>query len=82
MALWQCPERRDEIHYSLIGGTDAHASSEFLQHIDTGPSVRRIHDQMHGSVRFEHASQGCESGVGVGEMMENSGADNLVERRP
>src|SRR5580698_8701524 len=34
---------------------------------------------MQGSVWFEHAPQGCEPGVRVGEMMENSGADNLVE---
>ena len=79
MARRQGPEHRDEIPYSLIGSTDASPSAEFLQHIDAGPSVRRIHHQMHGSVRFEHASQGCESGIRVREMMENSGADNLVE---
>ena len=64
------------------GGTDADPSAELLQHIDAGPSVGRIHHQMHGSVRFEHAAQSCESGIGIREMMENSGADNLVEGRP
>ena len=34
---------------------------------------------MHGSVRFEHAAQGCEPGIRVREMMKNSGADNLIE---
>ena len=67
---------------SLIGGTNAYPSAELLQHIDTGSSVWRVHHQMHGSVRFEHAPHGCESGIWVDKMMENSGADNLIEGSP
>src|SRR4029077_2160870 len=52
----------------------------FLQHIDAGPSVRRIHHEMHRStIRFEHAAQSAEPRIGVRKMMENPGADNLIE---
>src|SRR5262249_9120872 len=65
----------------LIVGMDADPSAEFLQHIDAGPSVGRIHHEMHCAVRFEHAAQRAEPRIRVREMMENPGADNLIEAR-
>ena len=63
----------------FIRGADADPSAELPQHVDAEPSVRRIHHQMHCAIRFEHAAQGCESRIRVLKMMEDSGADNLVE---
>jgi|GEM_PF-4685608 len=79
MAGWQRCERRDEIADLLIGSMDTYPSTEFLKHIDASPSVRRIHHEMHRTVRFEHAAQNSEPRIGVREMMENPGADNLIE---
>jgi hypothetical protein len=80
MAGWQRRERRDEIPDLLIVGMDADPSAEFLQHTDAGPSVRRIHHEMYRStVRFEHAAQSAEPRIRIREMMENPGADNLIE---
>src|SRR5262244_4378968 len=81
MAGGQRCERRDEIADLLIVDMDADPSAELLQHIDAGASVRRIHHEMHRTVRFEHAAQSSESRIGVLKMMENSGADNLIEVR-
>ena len=80
MAAWQRFERRDEIADLLIVGMDADPSAEFLQHVDASPSVRRIHHEMHRtSVRFEHTAQSAEPRIGLREMMENPGADDLIE---
>src|SRR5436309_5453101 len=80
MAGWQRCERSDEIPDLLIVGMDADPSAEFLQHIDTSPSVRRIHHEKHRStVRFEHTAQSAEPRIGLREMMENPGADDLIE---
>ena len=55
-------------------------SAEFLQHVDAGPSVRRVHHEMHRSaVRVEHTAQSAEPRIGLREMMENPGADDLIE---
>ena len=81
MAGWQRCERSDEIADLLIVGMDADPSAELLQHIDAGPPVRRIHHEMHRAVRFEHAAQSAEPRIGIREMMENPGADNLIEAR-
>ena len=77
----QRPERSDEIADVLIGSTDADPSAELLQHIDARASVRRIHHEMHCAVRLEDVAQSCEPGIRVREMMENSGADDLIEAR-
>ena len=81
MSGWHRSERSDEIANLLIGGTDAEPSAEFLQHIDASPPVRRIHHEVHRAVRFEHAAQSAEPRIGIREMMENPGADNLIEAR-
>src|SRR5262245_1569113 len=82
MAGWQRCERREKIPDFLIVGMDADPSAEFLQHIDAGPSVRRIHHEMYRStVRFKHAAQSAEPRIGVRKMMKNPGTDNLIEAR-
>src|SRR5215475_1564568 len=81
MARWQRCERREKIPDFLIVGMDADPSAEFLQHIDAGPSVRRIHHEVHRAVRFEYAAQSAEPCIRIREMMENPGTDNLIEAR-
>ena len=74
-------ERSDEIPNLVISGTDTDPSAELLQHVDAGPSVRRIDHELHRALRLEHAAQSAEPRIGVREMMENTGADDLVEGR-
>src|SRR5690348_12908156 len=79
MAGWQRCEHSDEIPDLLIVGTNADASAEFLQHIDAGAPVRRIHHEMHRAIGFEYAAQSAEPRIRIREMMKNPGADNLIE---
>ncbi len=81
MPGWQRLKRSDEIPNLCVGSMDTYASTELLQHVDAGPSVRRIHHEMHRAVRFEHAAQNSEPRIRVSKMMENPGADNLIEAR-
>src|SRR5262245_38952280 len=81
MAAWQHCERGDEIADLLIVGMDANPFAEFLQHIDAGPPIRRIHHEMHRAFRFKHPAQSSEPRIGVGKMMKNPGADYLIEAR-
>jgi hypothetical protein len=34
---------------------------------------------LHGTIRLKHASKSAETGIRVGEMVENSGAHDLIE---
>src|SRR5262245_65260305 len=81
MAGWQRWECCDKIPNLLIVGMDADPSAEFLQHVDAGPPVRRVHHEVHRAVRFEYAAQSAEPCIRIREMMENPGADNLIEAR-
>ena len=75
------PQRRDEIANLLVVGTDADPSAELLQHVDAGPPVRRIHHEVHRALRFEYIAQSAEPRIGIREMMEHPGADDLIEAR-
>ena len=79
MSRWQRLESGDEVLELRVGSTDTHAPTEVLQHVDAGPAVRRIHHEMHGPVRFEHAAKSSEPRIGVGKMMEYPGADDVIE---
>src|SRR5262245_33714487 len=79
MSRWQRLESGDEVPDLRVGGTDTQAPTEVLQHVDAGPAVRRIHHEMHGPVRFEHAAQSSEPRIGVGKMMEHPGAGDVIE---
>ena len=72
---------RDEIADAFVGRSNADPPAELLQHVDAGSPVRRIHHQMHRSIRLEYAAQGLEPGIRVGQMMQHPGADDLVEAR-
>ena len=79
MTRWQHSKRGDEVTDPFVCRVDAGPPAELLQHIDTGPAVRRIDHQVHCAVLLEDAAQSREAGVGVLEVMKNSGADNLIE---
>src|SRR5262249_6806738 len=79
MSRRQALESRDQVLNLRIGCADAYAPAELLQHVDAGSAVRRIHHEMHGPVRFEHAAQSSEPRIGVGQMMEHPGADDVIE---
>src|SRR5262245_404636 len=79
MSRWQRLESGDEVPDLRVGGTDTQAPTEVLQHVDAGPAVRRIHHEMHGPVGFEHAAESSEPRIGVGKMMEYTGADDVIE---
>src|SRR5262249_33948865 len=79
MSRWQRLESGDEVPNLRVGSADTNAPTEVLQHVDAGPAVRRIHHEMHGPVRFEHAAQSSEPRIGVGKMMEHPGADDGIE---
>ena len=72
-------ERNHKIVDVVIGGANAGPSAELLQDVNTGASVRRIHHQMHGPFRFQHTAQGVEANRGIGQMVQDSRTDNLVE---
>ena len=79
MSGWQRLESSDEVPDFRVGRTDTQAPTEVLQHVYAGPAVRRIHHEMHGPVRFEHAAKSSEPRIGVGKMMEYPGADDVIE---
>ena len=70
---------RSRISLSSAWMTDP--SAELLHHIDAGPPVRRIHHEVHRAVRFEDFAQSAEPRIGIRKMMENTGADDLIEAR-
>jgi len=78
----QRAERSSDITNVNIRGMATDSPAELLQHVDARPSVRRIHHEMHRPVRLEHAAQGAKPHVGVCEVMENSGAHDLIEAHP
>ena len=78
----QSLECSNEIPDPLISGMDAKPPAKLLQHIDAGPSVRRIHHEVHSSVRLEHAAQSFEPCIRIRKMMEYSCADYLIKAHP
>jgi len=75
-------ERVDEIPDLLIAGGNADAFAEFLQHVNSGPSVRRIHHEVHRAIRLQNLAQSAEPRIRVSEMVENAGTYDLVECHP
>ena len=61
----QLLERGDEIAYLVVRGRDADQPAELLQHVDAGPSVRRVHHEVHRAVRLEHVAQRAQRRVGI-----------------
>src|SRR5580765_7819909 len=79
MSRRQCAEGANEIANLWIGGLETEPSAELLEHVDTSASVGRVHHEMHRSIRFEQTAQSSEACIRVGKVVQNSGADDLVE---
>jgi hypothetical protein len=82
VSWWQRNERTDKFSKPVVRSLDTNPSAELLQHIDACPTVRRIHHQMHRSIRIEHSAQSLEPRIGFGKMMEDPGAHDLIETHP
>ncbi len=82
MSRRQCAERADQLPNFSVGGMHTDPSAELLQHVDASSSVRRVHHEMHGSIRFERAAQSAQARIRVGKMMKNAGAHDLIEAHP
>ena len=54
-------------------------SAKLLQHVDAGSPVGRVHHEMHRSISIEHPAQRAQSRIRVCKMMQNAGADDLIE---
>src|SRR3954464_5815860 len=79
MSVRQCLERNDEISNCPITKRDIDPLTEFLQHVDAGPPVRRIHHELHRSIWLEHIAQCLESPIRVPKMMQNPRPNNLIK---
>ena len=73
------PECHDDLANPLIGGLNSHPSTELPEHVDAGAAVGGVHHEMHGAVGFENAAQSAKPGIRVGQMMQNSGANDVIE---
>src|SRR5579862_2413454 len=82
MTGWQRAERTSELWNVFRRGMDARSPAELLQHVDTGPPVRRVHHQVQGPIRLEHSAKSGETRIRVGEVMQNSRTHDLIETHP
>src|ERR1700739_1478064 len=82
MSRRQRAERTDKIMNISIRGMDAGPLAELLQHVNASSPVRRVDHDMRRPVRLEHAAQGAKPCLGVCEVMENAGANHLIEAHP
>nr|WP_233577846.1 hypothetical protein [Paracoccus yeei] len=67
-----------------LGRADAKAKAAaiILQQIDAGATMGRIKHQVHRALRRQHRAQGSQPGIRVRQVMQDAGADNLVEFLP
>ena len=78
----QRAERGDQLANPLVGGRDAEAPAELLQHVDAGPPVRRVDHEVHRAAGRQHVAQRREPRVRDRQVMQHARADDLIERRP
>ena len=81
MCRRQRRERGNQVLDLVIGGTDADAAAELLQHVDAGASVRRVHHQVHRAVGLQHVTQRAQPRIGICEVVQHACAHDQVERR-
>ncbi len=72
-------ESSDKISDRFIRSGNTEPPAELLQHVNSGSSIRRVHHKVHRSVWLEHIAQSRQTCVGIDEMMQNPGADDLIE---
>ena len=61
---------------------DAEPTAVVLQHIDARAAVGRVDHHVDGAGRLKHVAQRPQAGVGVGQMVQHAGADDVLEASP
>ena len=76
-------QREQQIVELLVAGVaaDAQTPAELLQHRDARPPVGGVDHQVHRAAGCQHGPQRAQPRVGVGKVMQDSRADDLIERR-
>jgi hypothetical protein len=69
----------DEVVNLGIRPTDSDASTVLLKHVDAGTSVRRVDHQVHCAGVREHVVQSAQTSIRVGKVVQNAGADDMIE---
>src|SRR5262245_52645657 len=75
-------ESGEEIAHPIISRFDPDPPAELLQHVNAGSPVLRVDHEVYHPVWFEHAGERSESHIGIRQMMEDTGADDLIETHP
>ena len=73
------PERVGEIGDVVRLGGESEAPAAVLQHVDPGPSVWRIHHEMHRARRLEPIRQRGEPGGRIAKVVQHARAHDQVE---
>ena len=68
---------RSSISGSLAA--DPETAAVILKHVDAGAAVRRVDHHVQGAVRRQHLAQRAQPGVGIGQVVQHAGADDVVE---
>ncbi len=61
------------------GSLDPELPAKLLQHIDPSPAIGCVDHQLHRTSWCEYAREGLQACSGVRQVMEDPGADDLVE---
>jgi hypothetical protein len=75
----QPPEAGGEVPDLRCRGPHAKLAAVRLKQIDTGAGVGRVGHPMHCTTRSEHVAQRLQSRIGVGQVAQHAGADNVLE---
>ena len=75
----QRPDHAAQVAELGFRGGDAEQAAILLHQVDSGAPVCGIDHQVHGAVRRKHAAQRSKAKIGVGQVMEHTGTDDLVE---
>ena len=75
-------EARGEIAHFRRRRGDAEAAAIILEHVDTRPAVGRVDHHVDGPRRMKRVAQCTQARVGIGEMMQHTAADDVIEASP
>jgi hypothetical protein len=82
MIVFEMVERAPDKSGSFSRLLYVHATKGILQEIDPRPIGSAIEHERHDAIRSEHACEGAKPFVGVRQMMQDPGADDVVEDLP
>ena len=73
------PQRRHQVAELAGRRADPEPAAVVLEHVHAGASVARVHHQRHGSARRQDLAQPAQAERGIGEVMEDAGAHDVIE---